>query len=137
MPVRNVVLLFGGGIAVIALLGCLLYSRLFKRRFEIPWRCMVLAIAVIALGFFLQLAAAEYVKLIAAHPGLVLLPSEPEYFAVQTATTVGYGSALLPCHPNASPSLVTDFQLLTSWLMLVVAGVWGVLIGATVNVFSV
>lgn len=93
---------------------------------------IILAIALTGAGIFVKGAAGAYEALIAGFPSIALPPHEAEYFAVQTATTVGYGGALIPTSDAAPAALTSEFQGLTKWLMLPLAGVWGVLIGAMV-----
>jgi len=78
--------------------------------------------ATLMTGAFVVFAAVAYAELLpwpAAVP-----PNEPEYFAVQTITTVGYGSALTPVSPTAPATLVSSFQLLSTCLMLPLVAGW-------------
>ena len=132
------ILLVGPFVLLLALAVCRWSVRRFgKRPFLWPPQSAlnILTIAVVTAGLTVLLAASLYSGLIARFPGVVISPHEPEYFAVQTLTTVGYGSALAPVAPNAPPGLESGFQALAKWLMFPQALVCGFVIGAIVNLF--
>src|SRR5438876_315110 len=112
-------------IAPVLLLVLLVASREVSRHFRKnaflwPPQGLVIAlmISLVLSGISIRVAAALYSGLIARFPGVTISMHEPEYFAVQTMTTVGYGSALAPVDPGAPPGLLSGFQELAKWLMI-------------------
>jgi len=91
------------------------------------------AAATFMTGAFVILAAIAYAKLLPWPAAMAIPPYEPEYFAVQTITTVGYGSALTPVSEAAPSALMDGFQLLTTCLMLPLVAGWAFAIAAVVH----
>ena len=68
---------------------------------------VMLALAIACIGVYIKFVSSLYIHLVSSYPQLHVSKYEPEYFALQTLTTVGYGTDLCNfyCDPNSSSNI--------------------------------
>ena len=108
----------------------ILRSRGLAFRRSTIWALYSPVVALVQLGVFILMAAGLYSWLFGA---VVVSAHEAEYFAVQTMTTVRFGSALAPVSATADAGLTASFQQLTKWLMLPLVFAWAYAISAVIQ----
>jgi hypothetical protein len=123
--------LLGGG--VVALLLCLLGRRVERVR-PVARRAGLFCMSVVAAGAYVFAVSAWYTRL-ASSQAVTVTAMEPDYFAVQTLTTVGYGGAIAFLRDNVPQSAAEAFRFGATWWMLLGSSVWGFAIAALANVF--
>ena len=97
-------------------------------------RLAVFCGTVVAAGAYVFLVSGWYSHL-ALLQQIQVTSAEPDYFAVQTLTTVGYGGGLAFLREEASGPAAEAFRQGASWWMLLGSAVWGCAVAALANVF--
>jgi hypothetical protein len=95
-------------------------------------RADVLAVVVGLAGVYLIYAAYWYAHL-AHRYGQEIAPTEPDFFAAQTLTTVGYGGGVAFLRDNTPAAAANAFRAGSTVAMLVGSALWGVFLTALAN----
>lgn len=113
---------------IILSLGFLFFNPAWPHYRERRRAVCLIALAIFLVGVFFIVVAQWYKVITKDYEQLCITEYEPYYFALQTISTVGYGTALCvpPCCDPNSPlthrelvKLRGDFHRLASWSMLV------------------
>lgn len=143
MVVISLIVLAVVPLAILSL-GFLFFNPAWPHHEERRQAVKLLAIAAFLVGLFFIIVAHRYKVMTQKYEELCVTDYEPYYFALQTISTVGYGSALCvpPCCDPNSPlppgdlvKLRGDFHRLASWSMLMILQ-WLLILNALVGMLG-